>query len=626
MSPISDAGLIAHGQTVVFTGLLSSHLTSYFVRKSPVLSGSIIDTNNHAVRFSVFTSNDSELATWLREHAEKVVTVKAVVNTKNNHTYLNSVQPVPITQQGKIIANYKLPKKLQGSFHQWLKDNFDELLIETVTAIREKIAQLGYSPGQLRQLLNAQGLTLERVIEMLHYPGSRQDAELARQVMERLMCLLLLNDTEASPRLAHPLQVSSNWQAYSHTLPYQLTDEQAQAVSGILHGVNDRHPKSVLLGDVGTGKTVVASLVVKSVVAAGGRAAIMVPNLVLGAQIYQEIDQFWPELNIHFLLSEQEQKNFGQQGYRTIGDLDEQFSAVIGTTALLHHHNNVELDLLWCDEEQKLGLEQKEDTLITEGRTHLLLSSATCIPRTQAMMQFGFLPFYRLTKYHNDRQVVTTLFKHDEMAKVISRTQSVIDSGGKVLMICTKKHTSSQQSENSPNNHRLDAEQLYRDWSAFYPGKVVLSHGGLSKTDNETALNAIKQGPAQLLVATTLVEVGITIPGLMYVVVLNPENLGVVTLHQIRGRVARQGGTGYCDLLPTRDIRPDTKARLDLLVNHADGFTLADADLKMRGMGDIGGGENQSGTTRGLLIDCQVDVGLMEEMITWVECDEEMKK
>lgn len=149
----------------------------------------------------------------------------------------------------------------------------------------------------------------------------------------------------------------------------------------------------------------------------------------------------------------------------------------------------------------------------------------------------------------------------------------------------------------------------------MYGDIVKLSHGGLSKQDNETAINAMKSGEGKILIATTLIEVGITIPKLNYVVVLNPENLGVVTLHQIRGRVAREGGIGHCDLLPTTQLKTPSIDRLDLLVNHSDGFSLAEADLQLRGMGDLKNGNNQSGTSKCILVDQQLSLGLLTDTL-----------
>ncbi|MGR5159719.1 helicase-related protein [Vibrio owensii] len=612
--PVRYVSNAMSGQNIVFQGRLGN-VCFTGIRGAPAITGDLFDGNNQPVRFSVFSKAESELAKWLVSNQQQAVTITAMVKLSHGRIYLQNLKPVPNELQGRLVSFYKLTKKNQLRFQTHLLHNFNKLLASTVSHIRAQMGRLDYPPAQLRQIIEAKGVTLEDTLQNLHFPAQPEQGHKAKAILERLMCLLILSQSHEPPeKLIAPCYVRKQFLRHVGNIPFSLSEEQRNATTGLLESIIAREPKSILLGDVGTGKTVVGALVAKSVVAAGGRVGIMVPNLILGAQIYQEIDQYFPDISIEFLLSKSERKNFEAAGYRTISELSDASSIVIGTTALIHNHNDIELDLLWIDEEQRVGLEHKEKALITPGRTHLLLSSATCIPRTQAMMEFGLVPYYCLTKYHNDREVITTLYEHTDMSLVAERVESVIQNGGKVLVVCTQKEESIRKNPNQPE--RLNAHDLYHDWSATYGDKVVISHGGLSKSENEIALNAIKNGPAQLLIATTLIEVGITIPGLMYVCVVNPENLGVVSLHQIRGRVARKGGTGYCDLLPTRAIKEDTRVRLELMLKHSDGFSLAEADMRMRGIGDIaGGGNNQSGVTHGLLLDCQLDIDILNHIM-----------
>lgn len=593
-------------------GYLDPNIEFSWRGKSPIVSGVIVNSTNQTLRFSIWCSHQSDIAHWLGENVNKWICVRAEIQFVGQRIYLNKLQQIHERFLGKLIPSYKVAKKHLTTFQIWMLDNYDALEVEVCRYIRLQLNRLSLSPKSLRELINAKGWTLENVIKELHLPTELDKALLAREIIENIMCLILISDRR-QPAINTPrYTIPTNWKKYTAPLPYSLTDEQENAVDGVIEKINEGQAKSIILGDVGTGKTVVASLIINAVVEAGGRVVIMVPNVILGAQIYKEIDACWPHLNIRFLLSESEGKRFNEQGYRLANDLKDTRSVVIGTTAILHHHSSQVIDLLWVDEEQKMGVESKESTLITDGVTHLLSSSATCIPRTQAMMTFGMVSYFTLTKYHTPRNVVTTLFSQQQMSDVLKRTQSIIESGGKVLMVCTK--CLDDDTDNASASHRVNAEQLYNSWSSVYGDKVELSHGGLSKSDNENALNRIKNGDAQILIATTIIEVGITIPNLMYVVVLNPENLGIVTIHQIRGRVARSGGTGYCDLLPTRELKPETIERLTLLENHHDGFSLALADLKLRGMGDIDKGENQSGATTGLMYDCKIDIDKFEHL------------
>lgn len=608
---VSDFSYLTDSDCMVVQGTVTSISESY--NRTTVINGSIVDSRNVAQRFSHFSKLDSEygqqLASRMNDRGYYLCKVKQV----GNALFINHPQPLNEKFIGKITPVYKVKsKQLKGlKYAEFLEQHIDELIPLTARKIREELAKLNLSNGKIRRLLEAHSLCLEDVLRFVHFPNSLEESEQCNAILQRIAATLLFSEVEGEPNLTHPFQLDKDDTYFNDVVPFQLTDEQLDAVSGIKAAINNRAPRSVLFGDVGTGKTVIGAILTRHVVDAGGCVVIMVPNLILGAQIYKEIDNCWPDIGIEFLLSESEHDNFVGKGYRCINEMTEDTRVVIGTTALLHHHNNIPIDLLWIDEEQKMGLEQKESTLITHGRTHLLLSSATCIPRTQAMMSFGMLPYFKLTKYHTPREVITTRYEHTQIDEVICRVEERISRGDKVLIISTMKGESKAQAV----SHRASAEQLFDDWKAMYGDIVKLSHGGLSKQDNEVAINAMKSGEGKILIATTLIEVGLTIPKLNYVVVLNPENLGVVTLHQIRGRVAREGGIGHCDLLPTTKLKAPSIDRLDLLVNHSDGFSLAEADLQLRGMGDLKNGNNQSGTSKCILVDQQLSLGLLTDTL-----------
>ncbi|USD59102.1 hypothetical protein J4N45_11220 [Vibrio sp. SCSIO 43140] len=581
--------------------------------RTTMLRGTMVDRYNHTCSFSIFAKKDSakgqEVVSRIGEPTYWYCKTKQV----GHDLYINDPQALPSKLIGRLVPTYNVKtKKLKGfAYIDLLEKYVDELIPITAKRIRDELAKLQLDNAKLRRLIDARRLTLEQVLFKVHFPESFEEARECNGILQRIAATLLFSDIEAAPSIDKALSLKKKGDYFNAPIPFTPSDEQDAAVCGVLDAINNKMPKSVLFGDVGTGKTICGAIVVRHVYDAGGVSVILVPNLILGAQIYKEIDSYWPEIGIEFLLSDSEQENFGEKGYRCIKELTPENRVVIGTTALVHHHNDVEIDLLWVDEEQKLGLETKEKTLITEGKTHLLLSSATCIPRTQAMMSFGLIPYFKLTKYHKQREIITRLYDPSQMVKIIDKVQTLIEQGQKVLIISTMKGVN--KSENMA--HRASAEELYNDWHGLYGDLVRLSHGGLSKQDNENAINAMKSGEAQILIATTLVEVGITVPKLSYAVVLNPENLGVVTLHQIRGRLSREGGIGYFDMLPTKALKQPSLDRLELLVKHADGFTLAEADLALRGMGDLKDGNNQSGTSKCILADQQLSLPLLNSTL-----------
>lgn len=608
---VDDFRQLTSGDKAIVLASVNSINEAY--SRTTMLRGEIVDRFNQGCKYSIFAKLDSEkgqdIACRVGEQTYWYCSPKQV----GQDMYINDPQSLPEHFIGRLVPTYNVKvKKLKGfAYISLLEKYVEELIPITAKKIREELAKLKLDNAKLRRLIGARRMTLEQVLLKVHFPESFEEARECNGILQRIAATLLFSDIESAPTIDKALSLKKSGDYFNSPIPFTPSDEQDAAVCGVLDAINSKIPKSVLFGDVGTGKTICGAIVVRHVYDAGGVSVILVPNLILGAQIYKEIDSYWPEIGIEFLLSDSEQDNFADKGYRCIKELTVENKVVIGTTALLHHHNNVEIDLLWVDEEQKLGLETKEKSLITEGKTHLLLSSATCIPRTQAMMSFGLVPYFKLTKYHKQRDIISQVYDPNQMPIIVDKVQSLIDKGEKVLIISTMKG----ENKSEKMAHRASAEQLYHDWYEVYGDLVRLSHGGLNKQVNENAINAMKSGDAQILIATTLVEVGITIPKLSYCLVLNPENLGVVTLHQIRGRLSRDGGVGYFDMLPTKALKQPSLDRLNLLVQYADGFTLAEADLALRGMGDLKDGNNQSGTSKCILVDAQLSLPLLNSTL-----------
>lgn len=602
---IASPASIAHEEVGVIYG--TTHSITQAWHGAPCIKGTMLLENGEVYSFSHFDKLESEYGAELLANIDKPRYYLCQFKRVGQKVFINRPVAIQHEQCNRLIPVYKpTPKALKGwKYQEILAQHIEQLVPHTAKLLREKLSNLNFENGQIRRLLQAQKMTLEQVLLQAHFPSDLESAHEAHQILERIAIVLIFVGTNSHNEHITPnIQLPSPTTLDQTRIPFTLTDEQNDAATGIIDAIRNGKPKSVLFGDVGTGKTVVGGLAAQQVVAAGGRVCVMVPSLILGAQIYKEIDQYWPDSKVVFLLSKSEHEAFEEKGFRCIEELTDgdECNWVVGTTALLHHHNNVEIDLLWVDEEQRVGVDQKEHALITCGRTHLLLSSATCIPRTQAKMTFGLIPYYALTRYHTKRQVDTRLFDHRQASEVINTVQDYLDSGQKVLLICTKKSASFND-----NQDRENAEELYAQWREHYGEKVQMAHSGQTKEENERAIQQMKTGQGQLLVATTIIEVGLTIAGLTLVVILNPENLGIVSLHQIRGRVGRKGEKSQCLLLPQKQLKAQSLARLNLLVRYSDGFVLAEEDMKLRGIGDLKGGVNQSGESNCILVKRKLD-------------------
>ncbi|MGR5096614.1 helicase-related protein [Vibrio maritimus] len=580
-----------------------------------------ISTNEGRFELSSFDPASSEINQALQFAASDRHTIELLVKVKDvgQQRYLTTPKLIPDSLRLKRVGLYKTcrVKALNGlSYSAKLSEYFEELIAASASYIRERISSMQLPPAKLREVIEAHGIQLEDVLREVHYPSDTARAQTCFSILQKLASLLMVASKACDSRIDAPLTFKKEVNAYFDRASFCPTDEQQGAVRGILSAYQLGAPRSVLMGDVGTGKTIVGAMVARHFVDAGGRVAIMIPSVILGIQIYTELVELFPELSVCFLLNRAELARFKGRGFNVAAEVSESMDIVVGTSAIIHNRASVEFDLVWVDEEQRLGVSQKEAELVTVGRTHLLLSSATCIPRTQAMLELGMVPYFAITRYHTPRQVLTELFSHNQVVDVVHRVQDTVAKGFKVLFICTKRESLQEGSQQD----RVDAQSLYQDWVEVYgEDSVKLAHGGLSKEVNDQAMTDMKTGSGRILVSTTFVEVGVTIPNLMHVVVINPENLGLMQLHQIRGRVARSGGVGYCDLIPTKPISDDSLIRLKTLCENEDGFSLAKADLLLRGMGDMGDGTAQSGQGKGLLVDHAIEFESLNAVIEKVE-------
>lgn len=383
-----------------------------------------------------------------------------------------------------------------------------------------------------------------------------------------------------------------SWETRTRTLPYPLTDEQSHAIERIvLDIVRGKPVRYLILGDVGTGKTVIFATVAMTVLDGGGRVSIMLPRQTLAEQIYSEMIQYWPDL----IEKNQVALMVNGKVFPPEADL-ETASLLIGTTALLSQSSRP-FDLVIADEQQLYSREQREQ--LADSETHFIESSATVIPRTQALMMFGAIKQVLLTKPHTEKVVHTSIVtnKKSERGEMMARIRQVLKDGGQVLAVYPSK-------KDRPDYPLLSAESMVELWEKIAPGRVRIAHGGLKPAENAEAIRAVKNREADILVATTVVEVGLTIPGLRYVAIAHPDRYGLSQLHQLRGRLCRHGGTGYFDLVFNKDtnVTDSLLERLQVLVDTNSGFEIAERDMYLRGSGDLGSSSSQQrGNDKGLL-------------------------
>ncbi|MFC3125820.1 ATP-dependent DNA helicase RecG [Pseudoroseomonas globiformis] len=343
----------------------------------------------------------------------------------------------------------------------------------------------------------------------------------------------------------------------------------------------------LLQGDVGAGKTLIAILAMLRAVEAGSQAALMAPTELLARQHFRTLDRLLHNTGVSYALFTGSVK--GQERRRILTGLaDGSLSLVVGTHALIEE--NVEfraLGLAVVDEQHRFGVAQRL-ALTEKDRTDVLVMTATPIPRTLLLTHWGEMAVSRLTSRPSGRlPIITRIIRADRRAQLLQRLHAAFAEGGRAYWVV-------RAVEEGEKHDNVAAETAYAELKAIFGSRVRLAHGAQRLEVREAALHDFASGQAQLLVATTVVEVGVDVPEATIMIIEQAERFGLAALHQLRGRVGRGAAQSYCLLLPSQDLNEAEQRRLAVLRDTSDGFAIADADLVYRGGGDALG-RRQSG-------------------------------
>ena len=496
----------------------------------------------------------------------------------------------------------------------WLRKRIDRAMLD--------VDLTDIVPASFTQSLSLP--TLRDALKSLHHPSpgadyeaysERRTPEWRRLKFDELLAqqLTLRYAREVKSELQAPRLLGTHGnlrEKLTASLPFSLTGAQRRVLVEIYTDLAQNAPMNRLVqGDVGCGKTIVAAMSALQAVVSGYQAALMAPTEILAEQHYLKLKPLLEPLGVKVVLltgSLRTKEKVLRQDMVASG----QSQVVIGTHALIQDAVKFhKLGLAIVDEQHRFGVEQrlKLRNAVQEGTLpHLLMLSATPIPRTLAMSYLADIDVSVIDELPPGRTpIVTTLISMDRTAEVTSAVQRAVSSGSQVYWVCPLIEDS-EKSDLTAATLRRDALQQE------LPGcRVALVHGAMSAEEKQSIMNAFSSGEVDILVATTVIEVGVDVPNASVMIIEYAERFGLSQLHQLRGRVGRGSKKSFCLLLYAPNLSEVGKERLSVIRSSTDGFEIARQDLRLRGPGEFMGAK-QSGAPLLRFADLDTDVELLD--------------
>jgi ATP-dependent DNA helicase RecG len=498
------------------------------------------------------------------------------------------------TLQKSINQVIKLLKNNEITVDEFLPDDIlDKLHLPT---LKDALIYVHKPPADAdtNALMNSKHITQSRLI--------------LEEVLAHLLAMKKIKQ-QAQAFYAPELPISTiKINQFKKLLPFALTNAQDRVTQEIFNDIAKNHPMQRLVqGDVGSGKTVVAALAIQAAFHQNHQSAMMAPTEILAEQHYKTLSTWFDEEDIVFLSGAIK----GKKRSIVLEKIKNGAKIIIGTHALFQ--KDVEfsaLGLVIIDEQHRFGVHQRL-ALRNKGQfeslqPHMLIMTATPIPRTLAQTAYANLDISVIDELPPGRQEISTLvISNNKMPQIAERIKANCEKGAQAYWVCTLIEESELLRANA-------ATDTYEDLKNWFPDlRVGLVHGRLKSDEKNAIMNQFKSHQLDLLVATTVIEVGVDVPNASLMVIENSERLGLSQLHQLRGRVGRGNTKSHCVLMYQTPLGDIAKQRLEIMRQTNDGFIIARHDLKIRGAGELLGSK-QKGAVQFRLADYERDKELFK--------------
>lgn len=482
-----------------------------------------------------------------------------------------------------------------------------------------------YVPNYLKEKYNF--INKKEAIKIIHNPSnveSLKKALLYLKYEELLVFMIKMNYLKTNKQFKIGLKRNIEYEEinkFINNLPFKLTIDQLKAVNEIYEDLNSpRRMNRLLQGDVGSGKTLVAIIAIYINYLSGYQSALMVPTEILARQHYETIKKLFEKYNINICLITSKIKAKEKKEYYK-GLEEGTISVAIGTHALisekLKYHN---LGLVITDEQHRFGVNQRSE-LKNKGITpDTLYMSATPIPRTYALTIYGDMDISSIKTMPNGRkQIITKLKKETEIKDVLYMMLDELKKNHQIYVVAPLIDESEKMDLENVNTLY---DKMNKAFGKLY--NIGLLHGKMSNEEKEEVMNSFKENKTQILVSTTVIEVGIDVKNATMMVIFDAFRFGLSALHQLRGRVGRNELQSYCILISNYE-----KERLKIMEEVSDGFKISEEDFRLRGSGDLFG-YRQSGDMSFELCDVRKDYNLLvkakEDALELAECHDDVNK
>lgn len=592
--PISELEI---GEIGIFKGIVTDRLNPWYSSGLTVYKAVISDGSDEIVAV-IFNSEYS----YNKLKVDKEFIFSGKIGGNILQKEITSPEFISIDEKIQIRPKYPLTA---GLSHEMiitnLKTAFAEIILEDLL------------PENIIKENNF--LSFSQAVYKIHFPESESDVMEARKrlIFEEFLSLQLgmqmfkIRNKRLSGAVLKNLEVEE----FLQSLPFKATNAQKRTINECLSDMKQKHPMNRLLqGDVGSGKTAVAAAICWVMARNGFQSVVMAPTEVLAKQHFHTFSNFLSSfgLNVALLSGSMtvSQKNVVKSRLKS-GEID----IVVGTHALIQKsvifHN---LGLVITDEQHRFGVNQRSSLLAKGKNPHSLVMSATPIPRTLALMIYGDLDISVIDEMPLGRIPIKTYCVnssfHERLYKFILKH---VKLGFQAYIVCPLiDDGDDDRGVNEKKAATAYYEKLKNTW--FQNIEVGLLHGKMKHADKDLVMNNFKENRVQVLVSTTVIEVGVDVPNAVIMLIENAEQFGLSQLHQLRGRVGRGSEQSYC-VLVTDSETEFTKRRMDVMVQTTDGFKIANEDLNLRGPGDFFG-RKQHGLPQLKIADLAEDIEILQ--------------